>query len=450
MSICVICVLLTYEPQNPLELANSQKDIMKTSTFSWWQAFFVGLGIIPGSYIIAPIFDTFVPIFLQAGNPLWEEGLRAAGHEVPDVMGFALAPTMTYFIMTWDNILSLFIAPWVGARSDRTWNRFGRRKPWMLAGMILMVLGFVLMPFAQSVLAIMAFILVSHLGFAFYYIPANAWWGDLFPSALRSQAGGVFTLMGGIAAIIAFIGSGMLFEEVGRVAPFVIGGLVVALSVAISLYVVKEPPDLLSEDDPSTNNSMIALLKETWQSEDRTLLSLLLVMLLSVTAFSVVQTGVSSFAVFELGMTPGQAASYTAILTVTLTLFAIPSSWIATRFGRPRTVKVGLLTFAAISAAAYFGIQRPFDYALALLGLGIATALLIVNSFPLIYDAGDERHIGLYTGLSAIAGQSASILGPMLAGVAIEWFASQRILFACAAFFQVLAWLVMRRVKGLS
>lgn len=422
----------------------------RAATFSWLHAFFVGLAMIPGSYVIAPIFDTFMPILLQAGNPLWEESLRAAGNEVPDLVGFGLAPTMTYFIMTWDNILSLFIAPWVGTKSDRTWNRFGRRKPWILAGTILMVLGFVLMPFAQSVWVILAFIIVSHLGFAFYYIPANAWWGDLFSPADRSQAGSVFTLMGGIAIIITLIVSGILFEEVGHIGPFLLGGVVAALSVAVSLYVVKESPEVRSPDEDSNSYGMIDALKDAWQSENRTLLHLLFVILLAMTGFSLLQAGLSSFSVFELGMTPGQSSSYSAILAVSLTLFALPSGWLATRIGRLEAVNIGLLAFTLINGASYFLVQTPFDYAVLLLGLGMAAAILIVNSLPLIYDAGDERHIGLYTALSAIAGQLASIIGPLLAGVAVEFFASQRILFACAALFEGLAWLAMRRVKGLS
>jgi len=38
------------------------------------------------------------------------------------------------FIMTWDNIINMFFQPWVGARSDRTRTRFGRRKPWLMVG----------------------------------------------------------------------------------------------------------------------------------------------------------------------------------------------------------------------------------------------------------------------------------------------------------------------------
>ena len=50
------------------------------------------------------------------------------------------------FIMTWDNIINIFVQPWVGNRSDHTWNRFGRRKPWILIGLPIALLGFRLNP----------------------------------------------------------------------------------------------------------------------------------------------------------------------------------------------------------------------------------------------------------------------------------------------------------------
>jgi hypothetical protein len=75
-----------------------------------------------------------VPLILQAGNPEFEAQLIKAGKELPTIAGFALTPALAMFIMTWDNIVNIFVQPWVGARSDRTWTKIGRRKPWILIG----------------------------------------------------------------------------------------------------------------------------------------------------------------------------------------------------------------------------------------------------------------------------------------------------------------------------
>ena len=92
----------------------------------------LGFGFL-GISIVWPIFNQFIPIFLQAGHPAFEGRT--------DVAGFGLAPGIALFIMTWDNIINVFVQPWAGERSDRTWNQFGRRKGWILLGVPIAVAG---------------------------------------------------------------------------------------------------------------------------------------------------------------------------------------------------------------------------------------------------------------------------------------------------------------------
>ncbi len=84
--------------------------------FNWKRTFVVGFGFL-GISVIWPIFNNFVPIFLQAGNPEYNRQLLEAGREIPKVAGFGLAPGLAFFIMTWDNLINVFIQPWAGARS---------------------------------------------------------------------------------------------------------------------------------------------------------------------------------------------------------------------------------------------------------------------------------------------------------------------------------------------
>ncbi len=101
--------------------------------FPWGRTFLIGFGFL-GISVLWPIFNQWVPLILQAGNPEFEAQLIKAGKELPTIAGFALTPALAMFIMTWDNIVNIFVQPWVGARSDRTWTKIGRRKPWILIG----------------------------------------------------------------------------------------------------------------------------------------------------------------------------------------------------------------------------------------------------------------------------------------------------------------------------
>jgi Na+/melibiose symporter-like transporter len=67
-----------------------------------------------------------------------------------------LASLVIGFIMTWDNIINMFLQPWVGARSDRTRTRFGQRKPWLMWGAPIAALFFLLVPFVRDNFALIA------------------------------------------------------------------------------------------------------------------------------------------------------------------------------------------------------------------------------------------------------------------------------------------------------
>jgi MFS family permease len=173
--------------------------------FSYSKTFLLGFGFL-GISIIWPIFNQYIPIFLQAGNPEFERQLLEAGRAIPDIKGFGLAPGLALFIMTWDNIINMFVQPWVGAKSDQTWNRFGRRKSWILWGAPVALLGFVFIPVAQSILALAVFILITNIGMSLFRSPTVAWLGDLFEPNQRSKANGVINLMGGVGGLLAYFG----------------------------------------------------------------------------------------------------------------------------------------------------------------------------------------------------------------------------------------------------
>ncbi len=195
------------------------------SGFPYGKTLIVGFGFL-GISIVWPIFNQFIPLFLQAGNPEFERQLLEAGRDLPEITGFGIAPSLAFFIMTWDNIINVFVQPWVGERSDRTWNRFGRRKGWILLGVPIAALGFVFIPVAQIALAIAVFILITNFGMALFRSPTVAWLGDLYTPDQRSTANGVINLMGGVGGLLAFFGGGYLFNTFGRSAPFLAGAIV--------------------------------------------------------------------------------------------------------------------------------------------------------------------------------------------------------------------------------
>ena len=407
--------------------------------FRWRRALFLGL-VSSAASLAGLVFDTFVPVLLQAGHPLWH---NTTGLHAPPV-GFALAPSLAFFIMTWDNVINLFVHPWAGVRSDQTWTRWGRRKPWLLVGVPLAVSGLILIPLARTLVSVMVAILVTNVGRALFVPPMVAWLGDLFPATQRSQANAALSLVSGVAAILVLAVSGVLFERVGRAAPFVLVALGTLLLAGLGVLYICEPPPTTAPAQPSTRvrdtlRSIVATHQRQWWV-------LLVALFLSAGATSMVETGSSSFAVFTLGMRLGDAAALRVVGVVAFLLGAVPSARLATRIGRRQTVALGVLLVMLTYGATAAWVSTPGAYAVVLGVAGIGGALVLVNILPLVFDLGADTQFGTCTGLAAVPVQAAAVLGPSVAGVVVEATGSQRTLFVVAAVALGIAWLLLQRV----
>ena len=164
--------------------------------------------------------------------------------------------------------------------------------------------------------------------------------------------------------------------------------------------------------------------------------------------FNALEAGLSSFAVFSLGIAPGTAAIYSAAISLSFIVFALPGGLLGTQFGRRGVILTGLVGLTVLLAAAFFVIQGAITFVVVLILGGLFWALVNVNSLPLVYDFGDERQIGAFTGLYYFSSQLAAILGPTLGGVVVDVMGDQyRWMFPFSAVFMALALLVMLRVR---
>jgi maltose/moltooligosaccharide transporter len=424
---------------------------MRTKTFPWGRTVLLGFGFL-GLSIIWPIFNQFIPLFLQAGNPEFEKQLLAQGHLLPAITGFGLPPVLAMFIMTWDNLINIFVQPWAGARSDQTWNRFGRRKGWILLGAPVALVGFISIPLANTVLAIMAFILITNFGMALFRSPTAAWLGDLYKPEQRSQANGIINMLGGLGGLLAYFGGGYLFNVLGRMAPFLAGALITLVTMATILLFLHEPVTIIPEEKEKIKVKVLDNFRVVWSNPDRSELLILLGILLYFMAFSALETGLSSFAVFSLGLQPGNAAILTGSLTISFILFSIPAGVLGTRFGRKTILRFGLVGLFLAFLAGFFFINGFLSLIIVLVSCGFFWALVNVNSLPLVLDHGVENKIGAYTGLYYFSSQLAAVLGPTLGGVLVSIMGNEyRWMWLFSTAFMALAWWIMsgvRPVKG--
>jgi len=97
---------------------------------------------------------------------------------------------------------------------------------------------------------------------------------------------------------------------------------------------------------------------------------------------------------------------------------------------------------------AFFVIQGAATFVAVLVVAGAFWALVNVNSLPMVYDFGDERQIGAFTGLYYFSSQLAAVLGPTLGGIVVDVMGDQyRWMFPFSAIFMALALIVILRIR---
>jgi MFS family permease len=419
------------------------------------KTFLIGFGFF-GISVMWTLYNSYVPIYLQAGSPTFD---------APGEVGFGLGAGLTGVVMTLDNIAAFFLLPLIGVWSDRIWTRFGRRMPFILVLAPIAIVAFILIPVVVQMIPpefsgqvdrlgtplalFMVAVGVFLTAMASFRTPVIALMPDLTPSPLRSQANGVINLMGGVGTLIATLGSGLLYG-MGRMVPFVFGGVLMAAAVLMLYFFVKEPRELEAAAHEDEGLGALRGIKRVSTEARRSLAFLMGAIFCWFVGYNAVETFLSSYGVSELGMSIGQAPLLLGVASLAFLAFAIPSGYIAARFGRRRTIISGLAVFGVLLVANFFLRNATLIWPIMMIG-GIGWSLVNINSLPMVLDiSASNADLGTYTGLYYIASQLAAVAGPIINGYIVEWGGGDyNLIFVVTPAFFLLAILCMLGVtKG--
>jgi len=250
--------------------------------------------------------------------------------------------------------------------------------------------------------------------------------------------------------VLAFLGGGLLYKMY-RPLPFWVAGGITLIAVAILFWKVKEPKKLVESAAPREEGlGVFRGLRDIPPENVRSLVLLILAIFFWFVGYNAIETFFSSYAVTTLGVSESTASMILSAAYITFILFSIPSGFIATRFGRKRTIMIGLGIFAVLLMIAFFIPAVPAIVALLAVG-GVAWSLVNINSLPMVVDIStSEEVLGTYTGLYYVAGTLAAVVGPILNGWVIDLTGrNYNMIFLVTPGFFVLAILCMLGVtKG--
>ena len=306
--------------------------------------FLIGLGFFTMG-LMDPLYDTYIPIFLAK---------------------YIDSSSLIGMIMTFDNILAIFLIPVTSALSDRLDTPIGRRMPFIVILLPIAALLFGLIPFAalSSLWLLVALVFLFNLSKQSVRGPVVALMPDMVPGDLRSEANGVINTMGGIATILGTVALARLMdvyislpgheEPVNDILAFPVASLFVVLAVVLLFIFVKERNSQVPrESGKEEKEPILRSLKVVLGEKNKSALFILISLLCWFIAYQGVLPFVGLYSVEVLGTSSGTASLAAGMVGIAYAIFAIPSGKIAHRFGRRRTIRVCLACLVAVTVLVF-------------------------------------------------------------------------------------------------
>ncbi len=392
---------------------------MNISKLNYRKTFLLGFGFFCVS-LVWPLYNTFVPIFLDK---------------------YVSSTFMIGIIMTFDNIAAVTLQPIIGGLSDRTNSRFGRRMPYLLIGIPLSAVFFTLIPLEFNLITLILFAMGFNIAMSIYRAPTVALMPDLTPAVHRSKANGIINFMGGIGTAIALLGGSIIYDIDKRL-PF-LGAAALLIIVLFILYkTVKEPKNNFDKEE---STGIISAFIEVIKDKEKSAILLLFAIFFWFVGYQGIEALFSLYVKKFLGFSESAAGITLFFFSAAFIAFSIPSGFLASKIGRGRTIKLGLMGLIFVFVAIVFAKTLLLLRILMTVG-GALWALININSYPMVVQMTTEGKIGAYTGLYYFFSSMAAIVGPPLFGIFMD-VVGFGVMFVIALCFLLMALLFMSGVK---
>lgn len=366
-------------------------------------------------------------------------------------------------------VASVLSQPIAGALSDRTPSALGRRRPYLLAGGLVMLLGAAAMGLSLSLAAFLA-------GYVVYWLANNALTAayqgllpDQVPPGQRGTASGylgLMTILGnigslGLAAILLVqVGSGGAIDATvrrGALLFYVVTGVVLIAGVAVTVYGVPEAPLPASAGLRPRSGARDRIVRRfaepfghgnfRWVFATRALVMLGLTLFLTFIEYYF--AGVAHVQNFV-----ASTASLALLALVGATAAALLTGIYSDRIGRVRLVSVSTSLMALAAVVFVIAPERVPLWPLGLVfgvGYGAYTSTdwaLAVDALPALSAAGKD--MGIWSVASTLPG----VLAPLLGGAVIGAAAARggtafgyRAVFALAALFLLMGAVLVFQIR---
>ncbi|GGZ80164.1 sugar transporter [Algibacter mikhailovii] len=372
-------------------------------------------------------------------------------------------------------LMGLIVQPIIGHYSDKTWGRFGRRKPYFLVGAILASIGLVLMPQADMFIAFLpalwvgaGMLMIMDASFNVAMEPFRALVGDNLRTDQRTLGFSVQTALIGFGAVIGswlpyvlanWFGISNNAAE-GAVPPhlilsFVIGALILVLSILVTVLTTKEysPEELASfetdsesdetaEQENAEEKSSLLDIFEDFKKMPETMRQLSWVQFFSwfgLFGMWVFATPAIAQHIYGLSYTDSSSGDYQdagdwvgilfGVYNVVSAFYAFALPYIAKKIGRKKTHSVSLIIGGLGMLSIYIMPDKNW-LIVSMIGVGIAWASILAMPYAILAGSISSKKMGVYMGIFNFFIVIPQIINALIGGPLVKYAYGNQAIFA--------------------
>lgn len=351
---------------------------------------------------------------------------------------FHMKDSLVGVVMAMDNVLALFLLPFFGKLSDKCHTKLGRRTPFILGGTAAAVILMNILPYADNHEKLLLFVIPLGLlliAMGTYRSPAVALMPDVTPKPLRSKANAIINLMGALGGVFTLGVTGLLVHAgaTGRndyTMLFLAVSLLMAISVIVLVLTVREnklaaevaamETDEEKEAEAEEKKEIGKAFGELAPDVRRSLWLILFSVAFWFMGYNAVTSAFTRYMQVQWGYDIKAASLCLMVATVGAVLSYLPVGILSSKFGRKKLIQAGVILLAVCFATAgLFTAFHPAVYVVFAL-VGVAWAMINVNSYPMVVEISKSGDVGKYTGYYYTFSMAAQIITPILSGLLLE------------------------------
>nr|WP_298994496.1 MFS transporter [uncultured Polaribacter sp.] len=366
-------------------------------------------------------------------------------------------------------LMGLIVQPIIGHYSDKTWGRFGRRKPYFLIGAILASIGLILMPQADLFIAFLpalwvgaGFLMIMDASFNIAMEPFRALVGDNLRTDQRTLGFSVQTALIGFGAVV---GSwlpyaltnwfGVSNETSAGVVPanliwsFIIGAAVLIISILVTVTTTKEysPEEMASFDNETVEeseeeNSSLLDIFDDFKKMPATMRQLSWVQFFSwfgLFGMWVFATPAIAQHIYGLPHTDSSSSVYQdagdwvgilfGIYNLVSAFYAFALPYIAKKIGRKKTHSISLIIGGLGLLSIYIMPDKNW-LIVSMIGVGIAWASILAMPYAILAGSISAKKMGVYMGIFNFFIVIPQIINALIGGPLVKYAYNNEAIFA--------------------